>query len=498
MVEGSKIEEYIKEKDLYPENALHRLFFKMISEIKEKLKGEPLDDKELEKTSQDIQKVINEKLSISEEFNLFFAYKLSCWERENHQEIGRRERQDLARKMAYDLGLKDLLKNDIFSYALYELGVLPKEKIIPVDMRKESIITSPLKRKYNSIFKEFSRGDKKTIKGFKRGVYNVPPLSSKKIIKKAALVLLCTVMGLEFIDIANVDFKMRRIESQQVETILADYESRMSDYVQFMKDNDYTDLEAIMQIINDVHTYTQGMAVYGSMSTTPAVDTVFYARLAVGDSNGYGVCRSFADHLTYLLQEFNPNLKAHNMVCELGVKALDMADVERHKKEYSEEEKVMYSEMASQSMEGITASTEGEKTGIHKANHMITVISVPGKNYKLAIDAYNPAIYLFNDNQLIPLNPAEGTIYHTPLFEMILGVNYQINGIRDVLNMATANLSQEEIDKIREEWGLEAQNLAVEKNKQRIGAEEIAKKAFKVKEEKKLASNEKSEEDEIR
>ena len=154
--------------------------------------------------------------------------------------------------------------------------------------------------------------------------------------------------------------------------------------------------------------------------------------------------------------------------------------------------------MASQSMEGITASTEGEKTGIHKANHMITVISVPGKNYKLAIDAYNPAIYLFNDNQLIPLNPAEGTIYHTPLFEMILGVNYQINGISDVLNMATANLSQEEIDKIREEWGLEAQNLAVEKNKQRIGAKEIAKKAFKVKEEKKLASNEKSEEDEIR
>lgn len=496
-MEDSRIEEYIKEKDLYPNDALHLQFFKMTAEIKEKLKGEPLTDEELDQISQEVQKVISEKLSIGEEFNLFFAYKLSCWERDNQQKVGKRERQDLAKKMAYDLGLKDLLKNDVFSYALYELGVFPKEKIIPVDMRKESIITSPLKRKYNSIFKEFSKGDKRTIRGFKKRVYNVPPLSARKITKKVALVLLCAVMGLEFIDVANVDFRMRRIEAQQVETMLSDYESRMSDYVQFMKDNDYTDLEAIMQIINDVHTYTQGMAVYGSMSTTPAVDTVFYARLAVGDSNGYGVCRSFADHLTYLLQEFNPNLKAHNMVCELGVKALDMADVERHKKEYSEEEKAMYSEMENQSRERITASTEGEKTGIHKANHMITVISVPGKNYKLAIDAYNPAIYLFNDNQLIPLNPAEGTIYHTPLFEMILGVNYQINGISDVLNMATANLSQEEIDKIREEWGLEAQNLAVERNKQRQGIEEVAQKAFNVKEEK-TTINEKSEEDEIR
>ena len=116
----------------------------------------------------------------------------------------------------------------------------------------------------------------------------------------------------------------------------------------------------------------------------------------------------------------------------------------------------------------------------------------------MAIDAYNPAIYLFNDNQLIPLNPAEGTIYHTPLFEMILGVSYQMNGISDTFKMATANLSQEEVDKIKEEWGLDAQNLAVERNKQRIGVKEVAQKAFKVEEGKTTTINEKSDEDEIR
>ena len=445
MVEGSKIDEFIKTNNLYSDNKLHRAFFRMMAEVKENIKGEPFPVEELERIAQKVRAIIdNKKMTINEEFNMIFVYRLSKWETENKKKIGRRERQDIGSELAKELGVEEIYNNHIPTYLLYQLGIMPKERIIPNDMRKDSLLLSPLKRKYRKIFQDFSDSDKRTITGFKREIYHVPPTSAKMIAKKALLALLITVAGLEAFDVGTMEFGVKAVEAQRYEGILADYETRMDDYAQDLKDMNLTDIQAIMKIINDVHQNTQGMSFYEGMGTDPALDTSSYFRLAVGDSEGYGVCRNFADHFTYVLNLYNPEFHAHDMLCELSNNPVRIANVERHQREYTDEEKEKYSEQLEQMQEEHSREDSHEST-IHSANHMVTVIDVPGSDCRLVIDVLNPSIYLMVNNELVPLNNDEARIYYTPLTESVLGIDYQISAIKNLWSIKNTSKTEEEI-----------------------------------------------------
>ena len=359
-------------------------------------------------------------------------------------------------ELAKELGMEQDISNSPF------LIVPRKGEIKPIDARDKSSFSSKIiRRRYTKFFRDFADGDvdgdKRTIKGYSDKFFKVSPLSKKQLTKK---VLLCILMGTMVTSGVNTGVieAMKLENAHKYAAQIDDYDSRMDEYAEEIRNMNLTDIQTVMKIIDDMHSNIQG---YGN----PEEDIIGFMRLNVGDSDGYGVCRNMADNTTYILNKVNPRYHARNMFVDMNAETIHMADIDRKS----------YQPNQDTHRESGSKEQEEKSSNPFTSNHCVTVIDVPGKDYSLMIDTTNPAIGLLGNSQIIMLNNADGSFNYKPLAEGLLGYRTIIakNGIK-----MSKQFDDEELEEIKDKWGLDAQNKALKAVRNIPGAIQMAKKAY--------------------
>ncbi len=460
MLDNSIIEEYLKQAD-FGDNKLQKFIFKSMAEAKENVSGIALSAEQLERFKQSlIVSTAKNKFTEHHYFNLALAYRLATWEREHHQNIPKRERRAIENELAKELGVEDKIRR----YPTYIIA--PKNKIIPDDIRKSMPGSSNMKRKYNALFKDLADGDKRVITGFKKQHYHVNPMSKKALAAVVALTILGTAVGVETLDVVTMN-SIKYQNAIQYETQIQDYESRMNEYAKQIRNMGLNDIQTFMKVIDDMHTNTQGY-------DDPEINAIGFFRLDVGNSDGYGVCRNMADNTTYILNQINPQYNARNMLVDLNADGMQLANIERQQHKDDDTFATNNEKEADKEKE-----TENSKTtGLFEANHMVTVVDIPGEDYSLVLDTTNPAIGVLADGKILMLNKIKGSMDYKPAAEALLGWDYQMGMLQNLHQMNSNNASEVDIEQLNQMWGIEAQNTALEQVRQMPNALTLASIAY--------------------
>ena len=277
----------------------------------------------------------------------------------------------------------------------------------------------------------------------------------KQVLKKELAILgigATMIFGL-FADLSNDHEKLIEQNAITYEKEIDEYNQQLDEYVNSLDLEGLTDLEIFMLVMNDMWESIEG---YGN----PELDVHGYTRLDIKEG-GVGVCRNIADDMTAKLNAINPEYNARNLIihCEFG--NLISANIERHKtEEYIMEEELIASIAAD---ETIPDKIFGTMVG--NPNHMVTLVDIPGKDITLVLDPTNALVGVFRNGQIIMFNDQEG-IYDVTKF-----YSYLYYGDEDTLDLTMYQLRSfncdETIEELEEQYGLDAQNEALENVRQR-------------------------------
>ncbi len=448
-MENSNIEKYIANAD-FKKDKLLAFIFRGMCEAKEERNQRPLTIQELDTFRQNLQlKMQEDKFSINDSFNLVLAYRFTEYEKISGKRLKPREKMFYANELAKELGVEESI-----SRAPYIL--VPRDgKIAPTDKRIMLGHSISSRIKYKKMFKKMADGDKITIKGFRTRMLKIPPKAKKQMaIKVASMILIGVSLALP---IDTIGMKAMNVSNTLIYAkLIEDYETRMNNYANELRDMNLTDLQLIMKIIDDMHSNIRGY-------DNPEIDAIGLWRLDAGKSSSTGVCRNMADNVTYILNQVNPNCNARNMFVRMNTSGIDIADIDRKINfEYAD-----------------NLERQGELAPSFIANHAITVFDVPNQNYSLVVDPTNPAIGVLADGKIIMLNDMQGEMTYTPISELTYGMDYHLGIIKNLRNMNEHSTSTDiDIEELREQWGKKAQNRALQEVRAIPNAIQLAQNAY--------------------
>lgn len=449
IMKDSNIEKYM-ETGKFENDKMLSFIFRGMCEAKEEQLERTLTFQELEtfKTRLE-QRIKNNKFSKNEYFNLVLAYRYTEYEGKTGKRLKVAERDFYAKELAKELGLEDSISKTGY------LLVPNKDKIYPTDKRVLFGSSLTTRLKYKHLFEQMADGDRRTIRGFNQKMFSIPPKAKRQMALKAASAILIGILALEPIDVsvmAALNVSRAHLYSKQIE----DYESRMDKYADELRKMNLSPIQLVIKITDDMHANISGYDI-------PKIDATGFWRLDVSDSSGTGVCRNMADNITYIMNKVDPMYNARNMFVRLNAERIDMADIDR---------KINYNHL-----EEIEAPSQSAPNFV--ANHMITVFDLPDKEYSLVIDPTNPAIGILADGKIIMLNNVDGSIDYTPLSELPFGIDYQIGIVKNLKSMSShSTLTDIDLDAMKEEWGKEAQNKALEEVRAMPNAIKMAQVAY--------------------
>ena len=448
-MEGSNIERYIATGNIRDDKMLE-FIFRGMCEAKEEKNQRPLTVEELDTFRINLQdKMKEDGFTTNDCFNLVLAYRYTEYEKETGKRLKPREKLFYASELAKELGVEESVTKSPYILA-------PKDgKIAPTDKRIMLGHSVASRMKYKHLFKQMADGDRTAIKGFKTKMLTVPPKAKKQMALKVASTIMIGVLAVGPIDTLGmkaINASNALIYAKQIE----DYEARMDRYADELRDMDLTHLQLVMKIIDDMHTNIAGY-------DNPEIDAMGFWRLDAGNSSSTGVCRNMADNVTYILNQVNPNYNARNMFVRMNTSGIDVADVDRKINfEYAD-----------------NLERQGELAPSFIANHAITVFDVPNQNYSLVVDPTNPAIGVLADGKIMMLNDMEGEMTYTPISELTYGMDYHLGIIRNLRNMNEHSTSIDiDIEELKQQWGKEAQDRALQEVRAMPNALQIAQNAY--------------------
>lgn len=424
--------------------------FKGMCEAKEEREQRPLTIQKLGTFKQNLQARMREnKFTINDCFNLVLAYRFTEYEKASGQRLRPREKMFYVSELTKELGVEESI-----SRAPYILA--PRDgKIAPTDKRVMLGHSISSRMKYKKMFKQMADGDKITIKGFSTKMLKIPPKAKKQMAIKVLSTILIGVslaLPIDTLGMKAMNASNALIYAKQIE----DYETRMSNYANELRDMNLTDLQLIMKIVDDMHTNIRGY-------DNPEIDAIGLWRLDAGKSSSTGVCRNMADNVTYILNQVNPNYNARNMFVRMNTSGIDIADVDRKINfEYAD-----------------NLERQGELAPSFIANHAIVVFDVPNQSYSLVVDPTNPAFGVLADGKIIMLNDMQGEMTYTPISELTYGMDYHLGIIKNLRNMNGHSTSTDiDIEELRQQWGKDAQNRALQEVRTIPNAIQLAQNAY--------------------
>lgn len=448
-LEKSNIETYIETAD-FKEDKMLAFIFRGMCEAKEEREQRPLTIQELGIFKQNLQARMREnKFTINDCFNLVLAYRFTEYEKASGKRLKPREKIFYASELARELGVEDSISQMPYILAPRDGKIAPTDKRIMLGHSIASRI------KYKKMFRQMADGNKITIKSFSMKMLRIPPKAKRQMaIKAASMILMGVLLALpiDTIGMKAMNASNALVYAKQIE----DYETRMNNYANELRNMNLTDLQLIMKVMDDMHSNIKGY-------DNPEIDAIGLWRLDAGNSSSTGVCRNMADNVTYILNQVNPNYNARNMFVRMNTSGIDIADVDRKINfEYAD-----------------NLERQGERMPGFIANHAITVFDVPTQNYSLVVDPTNPAIGVLADGNIIMLNDMQGKMTYTPISELMYGMDYHLGIIKNLRNMNEHSTSKDiDIEELRQQWGKEAQNRALQEVRAMPNAIQLAQNAY--------------------
>ena len=267
---------------------------------------------------------------------------------------------------------------------------------------------------------------------------------------------------------------------KSIEEIQATYEEEIREndeeiakYAQEVRDMELNDTQIIMKVMDDMWERIDG---YGTPSEEH--DKTGILELALTDEKAQGVCRNFATDNAKRMNAINPKYNARVVTVYVDQDSYsELADIERNIIE--DNETVVKDESEKSETEEVFDELLVKSFG----NHMVTLVDIPERNVTLVMDPTNPGIGVYINGKIeeIPygtyiiemLNP-KGTEVSDKYAKMSVKEwttsvisRGGIDGINDTLkDMIKSYLHSDNLDEVVDglidEFGLEAQNDALQ------------------------------------
>ena len=257
---------------------------------------------------------------------------------------------------------------------------------------------------------------------------------------------------------------------KSIEEIQATYEEEIKEndeeiakYAQEVRDMELNDTQIIMKVMDDMWERIDG---YGTPSEEH--DKTGILELALTDEKAQGVCRNFATDNAKRMNAINPKYNARVVTVYVDQDSYsELADIERNIIE--DNETVVKDESEKSETEEVFDELLVKSFG----NHMVTLVDIPERNVTLVMDPTNPGIGVYINGKIVMLNP-KGTEVSDKYAKMSVKEwttsvisRGGMDGINDTLkDMIKSYLHSDNLDEVVDglidEFGLEAQNDALQ------------------------------------
>ena len=243
------------------------------------------------------------------------------------------------------------------------------------------------------------------------------------------------------------------------------YDEKITKYAEEIKKLGLNDIQTFMKVYQDMWNSIGGFG-------KPQKDLYGYLELDLLDEDGEGVCRNISSDVAKKLNKINPNYNARIIACYTNEPTNYMyANIYIPPKQ--EKENV---EENNESNENAEYSNDDEETALSynvkkiMGNHAVTLVDIEEDGITLALDPTNPGIGLYVDGEIIMFNSFDGNeiIFDTKEYTTV-GVLRGLNDTFDVvLDYVKSYVGKSKLSysEIKEKYGLEAQNRAIEELKQ--------------------------------
>lgn len=264
----------------------------------------------------------------------------------------------------------------------------------------------------------------------------------KYIIYLSSIYFLAIITSLPMLSLMEIE-KNKQIYEEEIDN----YEENLNEYISSLNLEGKTDLEIIMMLINDMWESIEGYK-------KPEIDAVGYERLDI--NNGFGVCRNMADDIAAKLNAINPKYNARKLVVESNFIDYEFADVNIKVVPEEPNEEVLEK---TENKESLVDQVMDQVIG----NHMVILVDIPDKNITLVVDPTNVGIGILKNGRITMFNGLEST-YEIKETNNILFYGY-LEYFKLLCDEFKSVIPQESIEELNKEYGIDAQNKALEKVK---------------------------------
>lgn len=243
---------------------------------------------------------------------------------------------------------------------------------------------------------------------------------------------------------------------------IEDYNKKIVSYAEEINAMKLSDIQIFMKVMSDMWEEIDGY------SKDITINPAGYFRITLNEEKR-GVCRHMADDVTAKLNKINPKYNARNVYvyvnsdggyefANIPIKVLE-SDETIFKKEKGEKGAEEEKEEKSDFEDGISIKFDIAKiTG----NHVVTAVDVPSKKMTLILDPTNPGIGVFTKGGIYMFNASEEKEFKTREIGQVIFAGGESFLELSKTELESFLISDSEVEKIREEYGIDAQNEAIE------------------------------------
>lgn len=373
--------------------------------------------------------------------------------------------------------IKELKKNKNYEEIFRQFG--QKEYIKNVDRKYKKMDITKLKREgkfediylrygnsqYNKLLSEAKQREIEEIYG-KRSFKAISHKISHRIKATAGALLIGTgilggtgVTAISGITIAQSEI-IKGENEEKYKDLIEEYEEQNKNYAENIRKLGLTDLETIMKLQKDMHSSIEG---YGQ----PSLNIEGYFGLDIGKGNLSGVCKNMADDYARKMNAINPDYNARTWVVKANIGSSNAPNIQTYSGNQLLDGGSKFEDPSEMLTRGavnkIKEITQNKDVNNVLGNHMVVAVDIKEKNLTLVVDPTNPSIGVFKNGEIIMLNSlgleTPFTMYRTPIDDL----GFRGFGALEVPNEYVKSFLNTSItiDKLNEEYGVEAQNNAL-------------------------------------
>lgn len=367
--------------------------------------------------------------------------------KETKNKIKQLRKQKKYDEIFINYGRKEYIKNTPRSYQKKEIRKLKNEG------RYEDVFCKYGENEYNELLLHARTQEIKEAKGFLKA-YSWGCLQR---IKMLMIYIVSVFLGTSALVMNSAQMLINE-NGVKYEKEIEDYNENVDKYAEKVKKMQLNDLQIIMKVMDDMWNNIQGYGV-------PQKDIFGYMELDLATKDGYGVCRNMASDIAKKLNQINPKYNARTInvtiVAEGNYYLADIETKELGLNENPEENAIGINENIEERKDTIleTGREVGKEIlGKVLGNHMVTLIDIPEKDIILVADPTNPSIGLYKNGKIKMFNSDKEYVTNEVSTTLYKGYD----GLETVEDFVDSFTNDKSYEKLKEKYGVEQQNEALE------------------------------------